>query len=161
MEDDDIAPNTYSWSSCASTTIFLCWNIVATGMTFCPCRLDQLYDFSAISLISSSSILHHIPYTTYYSMRRALNRYRGIGREYKLLKFHCDHYCEEMSKVVNSTNAQIKWRTALQNQISIMLFSEPSHIPCTPSGFFYSMCAPRRYSERFYGEISHGFLLKS
>ena len=36
-----------------------------TGMTFCPCGLDQLYVFGAIS---SSSILRPILYTAYYSM---------------------------------------------------------------------------------------------
>ena len=50
----------------AITTIFLSWTIVVLAwLSACPCRLDQLYGFGAVS---SSFILRCYLYTTYLSM---------------------------------------------------------------------------------------------
>ena len=78
MEDEDIAPYVYvhtanpvgmdrksRQTNCIPVLKYSC-----TGMTFCPCRLDQLLVFGAISL---SSILRPILFTTYYSMGQTFN----------------------------------------------------------------------------------------
>ena len=71
MEDEDIAPNTNSWSSrygqeVASVHYTYCSRYsVHARLSFCPCRLDHLCVFCAIS---SSSILRAYLYTTYSSV---------------------------------------------------------------------------------------------
>ena len=66
MEDEDIAPNAYGTADLVGLgrkphqyNYIPVLKYSCTGMTICPCRLDQLYVFGTISL---SSIFHPILY---------------------------------------------------------------------------------------------------